>query len=128
MKTSTALLIFSIYGIIVGTMLLFHAAGSLHDYGTPNVDAYHVAILQYLGIADIGLGMMGVIIRNSPDANAIKGYWYVGSFVTLGAVLKGAYDIAALGMTASDFFYVDMAIRGVVGLACLYFGFKPIRK
>ncbi len=124
MKTSTALLIFSIYGIIVGAVLLFHAAGSLHDYGTPNVDAYHVAILQYLGIADIGLGMMGVIIRNSPDANAIKGYWYVGAFVTLGAVLKGAYDIAALGLTASDFFYADMTVRSFVGLACLYFAFK----
>ncbi|MFN8357948.1 MAG: hypothetical protein U0Y10_26035 [Spirosomataceae bacterium] len=75
MKTSTALLIFSIYVIIVGAMLLFHSAGSLHDYGVANVDVYHVAILQYLGITDIGFGILCVLIRNSPDTNAIKSYW-----------------------------------------------------
>lgn len=124
MKTSTALLIFSIYGILTGLLLLFRAAGSLHDYGVANVDAYHIATVQYLGITDISLGMLGVLIRNSPDANAIKSYWYVGAFVTLASVLKGAYDFFGLDIPASNFFWIDMSVRGVVGLACLYFAFK----
>lgn len=124
MKTSTALLIFSIYGIVTGLLLLFHSAGSLHDYGVANVDFYHVAILQYLGITDIGFGILGVLIRNSPDAKAIKGYWYVGAFVTLGSFLKGTYDFFVLGLSASNFFWIDMSVRGVVGLVCLYFAFK----
>ena len=123
MKTSTALLIFGIYGILTGLLLLFRAAGSLHDYGTPNADAYHVSIVQFLGITNIGLGALAVMLRKS-DTKAIKGYWMVGAFVTLGSALKSVYDIAVVGLVASDFFYVDMAVRGFVGLVCVYYAFK----
>jgi hypothetical protein len=123
MKTTTALLIFGIYGILTGLLLLFRAAGSLQDYGTPNADAYHIAIVQFLGITDIGLGLLGVMLRKS-DANTIKSYWTAGAFVTLGSVLKSVYDIAVVGLVASDFFYIDMTIRGLVGLVCVYYALK----
>lgn len=126
MKSSTALLIFSIYGILTGLLLLFRAAGSLHDYGTPNADAYHVSIVQFLGITDLGLGLLGVLLRKS-DANAIKSFWIAGAFVTLGSVLKSVYDIAVVGLMASEFFYADMAVRGCVGLVCVYYAFRSSR-
>lgn len=124
MKTSTALLVFGIYSIITGAMMLFNAAGALHDYGLTTIDAYHIAILQYLGITDIGFGILGVRIRNSPDANSTQSYLLASAFLALASVLKGAYDFFGLGIPASNFFWVDMSVRGVVGLACLYFAFK----
>jgi hypothetical protein len=53
MKTSNYLLFIAIYGGITGLMILFNGKNSLENYGVTPIDSYHLAIMGYLGIANL---------------------------------------------------------------------------
>ncbi len=124
MKTSNFLTFLSIYGFIVGGMMLFNAVGSLQNYGVQPIDQYHLVILQYLGITNIGSALIAFLFRNSSDPYAFRNIVMVTAFTCIASFLKACYDIFLLHVPSNTFFWVDMSFRLLVGFVCLYFAFK----
>lgn len=128
MKTSYFLIALAIYGFITGGMLLFNASGSLGNFGITSSDKYHILILQYLGIADIGLSIILLLSRNSIDKLSIRHLLIGMAFILIGNVLKGLYDVFVVHIPANTYFWVDYSFTLLVGFACLYFAFRTDKK
>jgi hypothetical protein len=129
MKTSYFLIFLAIYGFITGGMLLFNPSGSLENLGITSSDKYHFLILQYLGIADIGLSIILLLFRNSNDSQSIRNLLIGSAFILIGNVLKGLYDVfLVLHIPANTYFWVDYSFTLLVGFACIYFAFKKNEK
>ena len=124
MKTSNFLTFLAIYGFIAGGMMLFNPAGSLQNYGVQPIDQYHIATLQYLGIANIGLALVSFLFRNSSDTFTFHNIMVVTAFISIASFLKACYDIFLLHVPSNTFFWVDMSFRLLVGIVCLYFVFR----
>ena len=124
MKTSNFLTFLAIYGFIAGGMMLFNPAGSLQNYGVQPIDQYHIATLQYLGIANIGLALVSFLFRNSSDTFTFRNIMIVTAFISIASFLKACYDIFLLHVPSNTFFWVDMSFRLLVGIVCLYFVFR----
>jgi hypothetical protein len=123
MKTSYFLIFLAIYGFITGGMLLFSPSGSLENFGITSSDKYHIVILQYLGIADIGLSIILLLSRNSIDKLSIRNLLIGMAFILIGNVLKGLYDVYLVHIPANTYFWVDYSFTLLVGFACIYFAF-----
>jgi hypothetical protein len=129
MKTSYFLIFLAIYGFITGGMLLFNPSGSLENFGITNSDKYHIVIIQYLGIADIGLSIILLLFRNSSDNHSIRNILIGSAFILIANVLKGLYDVFfVLQIPANTYFWVDYSFTLLVGFACIYFAFKKNEK
>lgn len=128
MKTSTFLLILAIYGFLTGGMMLFNATGSLHDYGVAQADMYHKVIFQYLGISNLGMALIVFLCRNSSDTEGIYKILIGYGAIALGGVFLGCFNVFVMRLPASNFFYIDMCMRLVEGLACIYFALRLIKK
>lgn len=129
MKTSYFLIFLAIYGFISGGMLLFNPSGSLENLGITNSDKYHFLILQYLGIADIGLSIILLLFRNSNDSQSIRNLLIGSAFILISNVLIGLYDVfLVLQIPANTYFWVNYSFTLLVGFACIYFAFKKDEK
>ena len=128
MKTSNFITFLAIYGFIVGGMMLFNAAGSLQNYGVQPIDQYHIVILQYLGVVNLGLSLIFYLSRNSNDPLAIRNILLPAALLNIVSFLKACYDIFLMNIPSNTFFWVDMSFRLLVGFACLYFAFKTNEK
>ncbi len=124
MKTSNFLTFLSIYGFIVGGIMLFNAAGSLQNYGVKPIDQYHIVIMQYLGVVNIGLTLIFFLFRKSNDPLIIRNILLPAALLNIASFLKACYDIFLLHVPSNTFFWVDMSFRLLVGFVCLYFAFK----
>jgi hypothetical protein len=124
MKTSNFLLFFSIYGFLVGGMMLFNANGSLVNYGIQPIDQYHVAILQYLGLLNITTALMVFLLHNEQSTKVVKTILLSAFLSCVGSFLKACYDIFFLQVPSNTFFWVDMSFRLLVGLVCAVYLFK----
>jgi hypothetical protein len=128
MKTSNFLTFLAIYGFIAGGMMLFNAAGSLQNYGVQPIDQYHIVILQYLGIANLGLAVVTFLSRNSSESAIAYTILIATAFTIISSFLKACYDIFLLNVPSNTFFWIDMSFRLLVGFACIYFAFKKGEK
>ena len=128
MKTSYFLIFLALYGFITGRMLLFNSSGSLENFGIDTSDKYHIVIIQYLGVADIGLSIILFLSRNSTDKLSIRNILIGSAFILIGNVLKGLYDVYVVHIPANTYFWVDYSFTLLVGFACLYFAFKTTEK
>lgn len=125
MKTSYFLIFLAIYGFITGGMLLFNPSGSLENFGLTASDKYHIVIIQYLGVVDIGLSIILLLFRNSNDSQSIRNILIGSAFILISNVLKGLYDVfLVLRIPANTFFWVDYSFTLLVGFACIYFAFR----
>jgi hypothetical protein len=124
MKTSNFLNSSAIYGFIGGGMMLFNTTGSLQNYGVQPIDQYHIVILQYLRVVNIGLSLVFLLSRNSNDPLAIRNILLPAALLNISSFLKACYDIFLLNVPSNTFFGVDMSFRLLVGFACLHFAFK----
>jgi hypothetical protein len=124
MKTSYFLIFLAIYGFITGGMLLFNPSGSLGNFGITSSDKYHIVIIQYLGVVDIGLSIILLLFRNSNDNHSIRNLLIGSAFILIGNVLKGLYDVFFIHIPANTYFWVDYSFTLLVGFACIYFAFK----
>lgn len=121
MKISNFLLFLAIYGFITGGMMLFNANGSLVNYAVQPIDQYHIVILQYLGLANIGIAFLSYQLRNETSAKVIQAVLGSTALLTIGSFLKACYDIFLMHVPSNTFFWVDMTFRLLVGLATVYF-------
>jgi hypothetical protein len=128
MKTSNFLTFLTIYGFIAGGMMLFNATGSLQNYGVQPIDQYHIVILQYLGIANIGMALVTFLSRNSSESTIAHTILIATAFTTISSFLKACYDIFLLNVPSNTFFWIDMSFRLLVGFACVYFAFRTDKK
>jgi hypothetical protein len=128
MKTSYFLIFLALYGFFTGGMLLFNPSGSLENFGITSSDKYHIVILQYLGIADIGLSIILLLSRNSIDSHSLRNILLGMAFILIGNVLKGLYDVFFIHIPANTYFWVDYAFTLLVGFACIYFAFRKVGK
>jgi hypothetical protein len=128
MKTSNFLTFLAIYGFIAGGMMLFNATGSLQNYGVQPIDQYHIVILQYLGIANIGMALVTFLSRNSSESTIAHTIFIATAFTCISSFLKACYDIFLLNVPSNTFFWIDMSFRLLVGFACIYFAFRTDKK
>jgi hypothetical protein len=128
MKTSNFLTFLAIYGFIAVGMMLFNATGSLQNYGVQPIDQYHIVILQYLGIANLGLALVTFLSRNSSEPTIAHTIFIATAFTCISSFLKACYDIFLLNVPSNTFFWVDMSFRLLVGFACVYFAFRTTEK
>ena len=124
MKTSYFLIFLALYGLITGGMLLFNPSGSLENFGLTSSDKYHIVIIQYLGVVDIGLSIILFLFRNSNDKLSIRNILIGSAFILISNVLKGVYDVFVVHIPANNFFWVDYFFTLLVGFACIYFAFR----
>jgi hypothetical protein len=124
MKTSYFLIFLALYGFITGGMLLFNPAGSLENFGMTTSDRYHIVIIQYLGVVDIGLSIILMLFRNSSDNYSIRNILIGSAFILISNVLKGLYDVYVVHIPANTYFWVDYSFTLLVGFACIYFAYK----
>jgi hypothetical protein len=127
-KISTFLIILAIYGFLTGGMMLFNSVGSLHDYGVPQTDVYHIVLFQYLGISNLGMALIVFLCRNLSDMEGIQKILIGYGAIAVAGVVLGCYNVFGVGIPASSFFYIDMLMRLVEGLACFYFAFEVSKK
>jgi hypothetical protein len=128
MKTSYFLIFLAIYGFITGGMLLFNPSASLENFGITSSDKYHIIILQYLGIADIGLSIILLLSRNSIDKLSLRNLLIGSAFILISNVLKGLYDVFLVHIPANTYFWVDYSFTLLVGFTCIYFAFRKEEK
>jgi hypothetical protein len=128
MKTSYFLIFLALYGFITGGMLLFNPSGSLENFGLTTSDRYHISIIQYLGIVDIGLSIILLLFRNSSDSLSIRNILIGSAFILISNVLKGLYDVFLVHIPANTYFWVDYSFTLLVGFACVYFALKTSEK
>jgi hypothetical protein len=124
MKTSYFLIFLALYGFITGGMLLFNPSGSLENFGMTTSDRYHIVIIQYLGVVDIGLSIILMLFRNSSDNYSIRNILIGSAFILISNVLKGLYDVYVVHIPANTYFWVDYSFTLLVGFACIYFAYK----
>ena len=128
MKIANFLTFLAIYGFIAGVMMLFNANGSLQNYDVQPIDQNHIVILQYLGIAIIGMALITFLSRDSSESMVTHNILIATAFTSISSFLKACYDIFLLNVPSNTFFWVDMSFRLLVGFACLYFAFKTNEK
>ena len=127
MKTSNYLIFLAIYGGITGAMMLLDGKGSLETYGVSPIDGYHLAIMGYLGIANLTTSSTAFFLRNENE-NVIKIVLILAALEMIVSSLKGFYDVKILGLTANTFFWADAIIRLIVGLITLMVYFHISKK
>lgn len=127
MKTSNFLLFLAIYGGVAGALMLLDGKASLESYGvTP--DQYHIATMQYLGIANLAVAVLIFLIRNEVSIKVTKLILLVSAFEMIISSLKGLYDVEILNIPDNTFFWVDATIRALIGLITLFIYFKISKK
>ena len=124
MKIANFLLFLAIYGFITGGMMLFNANGSLINYAVQPIDQYHIVILQYLGLANIGMALLTFQLKNEDSPKVIQSVLISTIFLTVTSFLKACYDIFLKDVPSNTFFWVDMTFRLLVGLVCVYYLLK----
>ena len=121
MTRSLFLLLAGIYALLLALAMLFFTESSLLNYGVPKVDLDHIAIMQYLGIANGVVGMLILLNRNAPNSYSLRTILLVGALNPLVGVVVGVYHVLVLHVPFSTFFVADSLFRLALGLAFLYF-------
>lgn len=127
MKITNYLLFLAIYGTLTGSFMLFDGAGSLKNYGV-NPDQYHIAAIEYLGIANIAAALLIFFIRNEVSQKVIKTILLISAAQMILSSFKGFYDVKILEVPGNTFFWVDAAVRFVVGMVSLGLAFNVSKK
>ncbi|MCY7350131.1 MAG: hypothetical protein LH606_05630 [Cytophagaceae bacterium] len=121
MSRSTFILLLSIYGFLLAAGMLFAPAALLAGYGQPRVDNTHVAIFQFLGIANLGLNIIGLLVRNAEPSPGLRAY-LAGTTITLfGGVVLGVYHVLAGIAPADPTFLIDTGWRFLLGVGAGYY-------
>ncbi|WP_157580084.1 hypothetical protein [Rudanella lutea] len=121
MSRSLFLLIAGLYSCFLGLSMLFLAGESLKSYGVSNPDQAHISVMQYLGLTNIGLGILSLLNRHVPNSAGLRNALLTTAFVVFGGVLKGLYDVFVLHPPMSGLFLADTVLRLGLGLGLLYF-------
>ena len=121
MTRSLFLLLAGIYALLLALAMLFFTESSLLNYGVPKVDLDHIAIMQYLGIANGVVGLLILLNRNAPNSYSLRTILLVGALNPLVGVVVGVYHVLVLHVPFSTFFVADSLFRLALGLAFLYF-------
>ena len=121
MKRSLFLLLAGIYGLLLGASMLFFTESTLLNYGVPKVDVDHVAIAQFLSVANCCLGLLFLLNRNQPTSYPFRTILLIGGLNPLMGIVVGLYHVLVLHVPFSTFFVADSLFRLALGLAFLYY-------
>lgn len=121
MSRSLFLLITGIYTTLLSLSMVFATEMSLISYGTPQVDLSHISIMQFLGVSNIGLGLLALLNRHAPNSVALRNTLLALAVTTLAGIVLGIYHVYLLHVPFSTFFVVDSLFRLALGLGYLYF-------
>ena len=121
MSRSLFLLLAGVYALLLAMTMLFFTESSLLNYGVPKVDLDHIAIMQYLGIANGMVGLLILLNRNQPNSYSLRTILLVGALNPLVGVVVGVYHVLVLHVPFSSFFVADSLFRLALGLAFLYY-------
>ncbi|MBC7891380.1 MAG: hypothetical protein H7Y12_04130 [Sphingobacteriaceae bacterium] len=128
MSRSTFILVVSLYGLLLSLGMLFAPEPLLQGYGNPVKDTLHVVLFQFLGMSNLGVAIIGLLIRNAEPSLGLRAF-LTGQAVTLvGGVALGVYHVTMMGVPNSTFFTVDSLWRLALGLGMVYYlmRLKPV--
>ena len=121
MSRSLFLLITGIYTALLSLSMVFATEMALISYGTPQVDLSHISIMQFLGVSNIGLGLLALLNRHTPNSVALRNTLLALAVTMLAGIVLGIYHVYLLDVPFSTFFVVDSLFRLALGLGYLYF-------
>ncbi len=124
MKTNTFLYIASAYGLLLGIPALFMPDFSLKYFGATMGDPNEQSFVNYLGMYQIGVAILGFQMTKSTDVTARRAFLLALAFFTLVAVALQMYNLFVRDIPMNPTFYLDNAIWLTLGLASLYFWAK----
>lgn len=128
MSRPTFILLLSLYGLLLSLGMIFASEALLRGYGTPTTDLLHVALFQFLGISNLGVSVIGLLIRNAESSLGLRAFLTGQAVTILGGVAAGVYHVTVLGLPNSTFFTVDSLWRLALGLGTVYYlmRLKPV--
>lgn len=121
MPRSTFILLLSMYGFLLAIGMLFAPVALLAGYGQPRVDNVHIAIFQFLGIANLALNTIGLMVRNAEPSPGLRAYLTGVAVSLFGGVALGVYQVLAGIAPADPTFLIDTGWRFLLGLGAAYY-------
>lgn len=128
MNRSYFLLFAGIYAVFLAATMLFLTESSLLNYGVPRVDVDHIAIMQFLGIANGALGLMTLLNRNQPNSYPFRTLLLAQAGSILAGIVAGVYHVLVLHVPFSTFFVADSLFRLALGLGFAYYYTQATRE
>lgn len=121
MKRSTFMLISSIYGVLLGAILIFAPSEAMKTYGYQTLDNLHTDLSIHLGGLVLVLAIFLFLHRNSENEGIVNLLLLMNCIASITGAL---YDIYAL-KHAAEYLptsgYVDIALRLIIGLVTAYY-------
>ncbi len=93
MNRQTLIIIFTIYGLLLGLALVFAPSEVMKGYGYASIDSLHTDLSIHLGLMDIILAVYLFINRKSENKELLDTLLWIGFWVLLTAQLYDAYAV-----------------------------------
>lgn len=121
MSRSLFLLLAGIYGLVLTIEMVFTPELAIRNYGAPEINLYHVAFMQLLGVSAGALALMNFLNRNAPNSYTLRTLLLAQALVLVGGVVLGIYHALVVDVPTNSIFIADSIFRLVLGLGFLYY-------
>ncbi|WP_435356712.1 hypothetical protein [Emticicia sp. SJ17W-69] len=124
MKRSTFMLISSIYGLLLGAILVISPSEAMKTYGYTSLDFLHNDLSIHLGLLVLIIAAYLLIKRNSENQELVNTILWMNFIATITGAL---YDIYALKHITEmpTLGYFDIGLRLVIGITTAFYLKKP---
>jgi hypothetical protein len=121
MKRSTFMLIASIYGFLLGAILVFAPSEAMKNYGYQTIDYLHTDLSVHVGGLVLILAAFLFLHRNSENEGIINLLLLMNCIASITGALYDIYSFkhAAIPMPASGYF--DIGLRLIIGFAYIFY-------
>ena len=101
--------------------MVFTPELAIRNYGAPEINLYHVAFMQLLGVSAGALALMNFLNRNAPNSYPLRTLLLAQALVLVGGVVLGIYHALVVDVPTNSIFIADSIFRLVLGLGFLYY-------
>jgi hypothetical protein len=72
MSRSLFMLLTGAYGLLLTVVMLFTPEAAIRNYGAPELNLNHIAVMQFLGLSTGATALMTLLNRNAPNSYTLR--------------------------------------------------------
>jgi hypothetical protein len=121
MSRSLFMLLTGAYGLLLTVVMLFTPEAAIRNYGAPELNLNHIAVMQFLGLSTGATALMTLLNRNAPNSYTLRTLLLAQALLLVGGVALGVYHATVVHVPMNSFFMGDSLFRLLLGLGFTYF-------
>jgi hypothetical protein len=122
------MLLTGIYGLLLALAMVFAPEAAIRNYGAPEVNLNHIAVMQFLGLSTGAIALMTLLNRNASSSDPLRTLLLAQALLLVSGVVLGIYHAIVVHVPMNTFFIGDSLFRLALGLGFVYFYYRETKQ